>query len=133
MRAPMGALVVVVALWSWVMDREAAPLRKAAAEKLDTADYLKLDKVRAAKVHARGMAVLVAAAGPSCSCSSWCARCCARAGGSRTTPRRVTCCPGGPSWSCGRSSSGVLGKVGTPADKRVTDVATVNAAGRRRG
>ncbi len=56
LRAPMGVLVVAVALWAWVYDQEAAPLRKAAAEKLDTADYLKLDKARAVKVHTRAVA-----------------------------------------------------------------------------
>ena len=57
-RAPVGVLVVVIALWSWVVDREATPLRRAAVDRGAADEYLKLSKQRNARVRGRGMAVL---------------------------------------------------------------------------
>jgi S-DNA-T family DNA segregation ATPase FtsK/SpoIIIE len=108
-----------------MFDREAAPLRKAAAQKLNTDDYLKLDKARAAKVHRRGLAVLATSAGLVVLVFVWLV---ARRWGVPAGEPARDLVPWWIEWPLWAVLVGVLGKVGTPADKRVMDVAMVNAA-----
>ncbi|MGH3567507.1 MAG: cell division protein FtsK, partial [Pseudonocardia sp.] len=52
-RAPAGVVVGMVALLGWVLDFEGAPLRRAAAQKTNTAEYLALCRQRRDRVRPR--------------------------------------------------------------------------------
>ena len=127
MRAPMGALVLLVALWSWVFDREAAraPPRRRGEDRPDRLPQARQGprvegpRPRHGRAGRRGRARRARAR---------LARL-ARSWGVPDDARPATSSPGGRSGRWAPCWSGLLGKAGTPADKRVTDVATVDAAG----
>lgn len=111
MRAPVGAFVALAATTTWVFDREAAPLRGDAVHRKSTEEYLRLAKQRDRRVKLRLIAAGAGAAvllGATLWAALW-----------------------APTWAEALYVVlvvAVLGKLGTPADRRVTDVATVNTA-----
>lgn len=109
-RAPGGMLVALVAAGSWVFDREATPLRAAAVSSNDASAYMALSKQRNRRVKQRG---IVVGAGVSALVA-------------------VTVLVSFlPNWAQGAYvvlAVVVFGKLGTPQDRRVTDVATVRAS-----
>lgn len=110
-RAPMGVLVALVTTLGWIFDREAATLRLAAVARVDTGDYLRLSKQRNDRVRRRS--IIVAA--------------CATV----LVTVVVLVLAVGPPWlvlAAVLLAVGVLGKLGTPDDRRITDPATVNAS-----
>lgn len=110
-RAPWGAVVAVVALVGWVFDREGAHLRREAVAHNRPDDYLKLTKVRNGRVRQRGIITAVAAV-PALTGSLL----------------GYFLAPSWSLWAAGAVAVAVLGKVGTPADRRVTDAAVVAPA-----
>jgi S-DNA-T family DNA segregation ATPase FtsK/SpoIIIE len=111
LRAPVGAVVAVVGLAGWVFDREAAPLRVGAVGRGDAKEYLALSRQRNARVKRRGAAV--------------------GAGARAAVLLAVVAHWWAPWWVepiLLMLVVGVLGKLGTPSDKRVTEVATVTAS-----
>ncbi|MCW0215229.1 MAG: cell division protein FtsK [Pseudonocardia sp.] len=109
-RAPGGVLVALVAALSWVFDREATPLRLQAVARGHVEEYLKLSKQRNVRVKRRGalVALGVLALVAVTVVAMWL-----------------------PNWVQGLYVAVlvvVFGKLGTPQDRRVTDVATVRAS-----
>ncbi|MBP2370681.1 FtsK/SpoIIIE domain-containing protein [Pseudonocardia parietis] len=111
LRAPRGLAVAVVAAERWVLDAEGAPLRAGAVSRGDASGYMTLARERNRRVHERAIiagacAVLAAVAAVA---GWWWA----------------------PGWVLALAlvvAVAVLGKVGTPRDRRVTDVATTSSA-----
>ncbi|MGD9525630.1 cell division protein FtsK [Pseudonocardia sp.] len=135
-RAPVGLVVGVVALGAWVLDREAAPLRRVAVERKSVEDYLRLSRQRNARVRQRAIGVAAATFGVALLglLLGW-----AGAGSEapvvdEVTGRLVPVEVGAPLWTRALQVAVVvavlagLAKLGTPADRRLTDVAVVNAA-----
>jgi S-DNA-T family DNA segregation ATPase FtsK/SpoIIIE len=124
-RSPRGAVVALVALLRWVFDAEGAPLRRDAVHRASADEYLKLTKVRNGRVKRRGLIVGAALAVPAVAVVvillwRW-----------ATTPEGVDPAPLVPWWAFWGAvilAVAVLGIVGTPADKRVTDVVVVSAS-----
>lgn len=134
-RSPLGLLVAVGALFRWVFDAEGAPLRVGAVSRGDASEYLTLTRERNRRVRQRGItaaAGLLAVVVALVFLSWW--------GGDSTTEvvgaggRLVEVRVPGPAWVGWVQAAVVvaavvaLGKVGTPRDRRVTEVATVSAA-----
>ncbi|MFC5996266.1 FtsK/SpoIIIE domain-containing protein [Pseudonocardia hispaniensis] len=110
-RAPAGLLVALVAVWRWVFDAEAAPLRADAVGRNAAAEYLSLSRQRNTRVRQRGLA--------------------AAAGLAVLLVAAVLVATVGPWWLATLAALvavAVLGKLGTPPDRRVTDPATVAAS-----
>ncbi|MFR9803136.1 cell division protein FtsK [Pseudonocardia sp. RS010] len=111
LRVPAGVLAVAVAIVWWLFDREAAPLRAGAVQRGDAAGYLSLSRQRNQRVKRRGAALA--------------------AGTVAATVAAVLLATLAPGWAQALVVAAlvvVLGKLGTPADRRVTDVATVSAS-----
>lgn len=110
-RVPAGLAVAVTGIGGWVLDVEGAPLRRAAAQKTNTAEYLALCRQRRDRVRQRATGTAAAAGGVAVGAvlGWWLA-------------------PGWLLWLLVALAVVVLGKLGTPADRRITDVAVVNAA-----
>ncbi|GAA4554374.1 cell division protein FtsK [Pseudonocardia xishanensis] len=127
-RVPAGAWFALVTLHGWVFDTEARPLRADAVTRKDLAGYLTLSKQRNRRVRQRlallgaapvGFLVVLVVV--------WVARVATAAPGSPAPGFW----PSPPGWAVLLGAAlalAVLGKLGTPADRRVTDVATVTAA-----
>ena len=111
LRAPRGLGVAVVALARWEFDAEAAPLRADAVSRGDTSGYLTLARERNRRVHERAAiaAVVAVLAGVVVVAGWW-------------------WLPGWVLVLVAVLAVGVLGKAGTPRDRRVTDVATVSSS-----
>ncbi|MDN5919687.1 MAG: cell division protein FtsK [Pseudonocardia sp.] len=111
LRVPAGVGVALLGAVGWVFDREAAPLRVAAVARGSVDDYMKLTKQRNGRVKRRGTvagAALVALVVAGLVVTWW-----------------------APGWAQALALAAgvvVLGKLGTPGDRRVTDPATVNTS-----
>lgn len=124
-RSPRGAWVALVALLRWVFDAEGAPLRRDAVQRASADEYMKLSKQRNGRVKRRGLIVGAALAVPAVAVVlalvwRW-----------ATTPEGAAppdLVPWWAFWGAVILAVAVLGVVGTPADKRVTDVVVVNAS-----
>jgi DNA segregation ATPase FtsK/SpoIIIE, S-DNA-T family len=107
-RSPRGGWRVVCRLAGWIFDREQAPLRADAVRRNSTSEYMTLSKQRNARVRQRGTEV--AAGCVLVVAGTWLFLATA------------------PTWAQVAALAlvvGALGVVGTPADRRVTDRATV--------
>jgi S-DNA-T family DNA segregation ATPase FtsK/SpoIIIE len=111
MRAPVGVLVALAGVLGWVFDREATPLRADAVHRGDVGDYMRLSKQRDQRVKQRGMAVLAGLLALVVA-TVWAA----------------VWAPWWIEWLYVVVAVAVLGKLGTPGDQRVTDLAAVNAS-----
>ncbi len=110
-RVPRGIGVAVLRAARWVFDAEGAPLRVGAVARGSVEDYLKLTKIRSSRVRQRGPVVALAVAG--------------------LVVAVVVLLGWAPGWAQLLAlvlAVVVLGKLGTPADRRVTDPATVNTS-----
>ncbi|HVV10556.1 FtsK/SpoIIIE domain-containing protein [Amycolatopsis sp.] len=109
LRSPRGLWRVVVATHRWIYDAEGKPLRAAAVTANEYDKYFKLAEVRAERIRKRGLvaflALLVAAAGVFVLASYSTALL----------------------WLLAAASVGVLGKIGTPADKPMLGRAVVTS------
>lgn len=109
-RAPFGILVALLATAGWVFDREATPLRADAVRRGSVDEYMTLSRQRNARVKQRaivaGGGVLVAV----------------------VATVAATWASGWAQWAYVAVAVVVLGKLGTPSDRRITDIATVNAS-----
>jgi S-DNA-T family DNA segregation ATPase FtsK/SpoIIIE len=110
--APRGAWVGVRRVIAWLFDAEAAPLRLGAVVRNDVKEYLTLAKRRDTRLRHRTMTLLAAtlATGVALTLAHWWV----------------------PWWICWLLAPTVavaaLGRLGTPRDRRITDVATVSSS-----
>ncbi|MBP2340202.1 S-DNA-T family DNA segregation ATPase FtsK/SpoIIIE [Saccharothrix coeruleofusca] len=107
-RSPQGAVLLLAATGRWVSDAEGRPLRRAMANAGEAERYLKLVAERNARVRLRTLLLLV---GSTLGVVLF-----------MVLPG-VT--PGWVTWVCGMVALGILGKLGTPADKPVAGRAVV--------
>jgi S-DNA-T family DNA segregation ATPase FtsK/SpoIIIE len=108
--APAGLLVTIAATWRWVFDDEGRPLRSNAVRSNATAEYMQLSRQRNLRVKRRGTVALVGLdvlVGLVLAATWW--------------------APAWAFWTAVAVVVAVLGKVGTPGDRRVLDVPTVSA------
>ena len=111
LRVPFGAAAAIVRTLGWLFDAEAAPLRVGAVGRGSVEDYMKLVKERNRRVRQRAPAVIagvLALAAAAVVLTVW-------------APRWVQLL-------AAVAAVAVLGKLGTPPDRRVTDPATVNTS-----
>ncbi|GAA2850171.1 FtsK/SpoIIIE domain-containing protein [Pseudonocardia halophobica] len=109
-RAPYGVLVALLAVGAWVFDREATALRSQAVARGSVDEYMKLSKQRNQRVRQRGTVALA---------------------GLVALVALTVVVAFLPNWVQAvyvTAAVVVFGKLGTPADRRVTDVTTVTAA-----
>jgi S-DNA-T family DNA segregation ATPase FtsK/SpoIIIE len=109
-RSPAGGWRVVRGVVRWVFHHEQAELRADAVRRKAAGEYLSLSGLRDQRVRQRGSVALVVLALLSI-------------GGYLL----VALTPGWVQWAVWVLAAGVLGVVGTSADQRVVDVATVSA------
>ncbi|WP_309116740.1 FtsK/SpoIIIE domain-containing protein [Saccharothrix sp.] len=107
-RSPQGAWALMAATGRWVSDAEGRPVRRAVAESGNADHYLKLSHQRDARVRTRFIMLAVGLVlGPVLMFVFY-----------DVTPEWVT-------WVCGAVALGILGRIGTPADKPVASRAVV--------
>jgi S-DNA-T family DNA segregation ATPase FtsK/SpoIIIE len=125
--SPRGLVVVLGRVHRWVFDGEAAPLRVAAVARGDAKEYLTLDKTRRAKSRHRMAILLASLAVPLfLLVASWLER---WADTPQGAPAPAFLPPLGALWWLILALLVVvLGKHGTPKDRRITDVATTTTA-----
>jgi S-DNA-T family DNA segregation ATPase FtsK/SpoIIIE len=122
MWAPRGLWLLLRRLLRWWWDAEAAPLRVDAVERKDAPLYLNLDRQRKAKVRHRGMVLLACVFVAAVlyfllgELVLW----------QILTPRLPRLGWPVPLWLL--LAVAVLGRLGVPSDRRVTDVATVKSS-----
>lgn len=109
-RSPQGAVLLLAATGRWVSDAEGRPLRREMAVRGEAEKYLKLVHERDARVRLRTILLLV---GSTLGVLLF-----------MVLPE-VT--PGWVTWVCGMVALGILGKLGTPADKPVAGRAVIGA------
>lgn len=127
-RAPRGLLVALVAVLGWVFDREAAPLRVQAVARGSVDEYMKLTRERNTRVRRRGTVVLAALTAPVVVLLvAWVARWATTPAGA-APPGFLPDLPGWADLLAAVVVVGVLGKLGTPADRRVLDPAVVSTS-----
>lgn len=109
-RAPRGAFLLAAATGRWVSDAEGRPMRAAVVKAEDSAAYMKLSAQRDARVRFRSIVLAL--------------------GLLVGVPALILlpgALPGWVMWACYALALGLLGKLGTPADKPVVSPAVVTA------
>ncbi|GID28877.1 cell division protein FtsK [Paractinoplanes brasiliensis] len=107
-RAPRGVVRSISGTSHWVSDAEGRPIRLAAVRREDAADYLRLSRQRDDRVRLRTVILLLSAA--FCLVSG---------------TFLLTAAPRAVLYASLAVLMGVLGVIGSPADKPLVDVATV--------
>ncbi|GAA4422013.1 cell division protein FtsK [Actinokineospora soli] len=109
-RSPAGLLLLAAAVGRWVSDAEGRAVRRAAARSEDAHQYMALAAHRDSRVRFRTLLLLV---GMSL--------------GVLLVMLLPTVAPWWVTWVCGAVALGILGKLGTPADKPVAGRAVTEA------
>ncbi|MFI9011013.1 cell division protein FtsK [Actinosynnema sp. NPDC053489] len=109
-RSPHGAVLLLAATGRWVSDQEGRPLRRDMALRGEAEKYLKLVAERNARVRLRTIMLLVGSTL-----------------GVVLLMVLPSVTPGWVTWVCGMVALGILGKLGTPADKPLAGRAVIGA------
>jgi len=107
-RAPAGLIRTTVAGFRWVWDWEGLPVRLAAVRREDAEQYLKLSRLRDARVRLRVFAAL-----------------CLTALALAAVAAVLLAAPGWVRWAAAAVVVTILGLVGSPADRPLLDTAVV--------
>lgn len=106
-RAPRGLVRSVSFLTRWASDAEGHPVRQAAVRREDADEYLKLSRQRDDRVRARTIVLTVSLAlGIAGAVVFW------------------VMAPTAAKWAAGVIAAGILGAIGSPADKPLLDTVT---------
>ncbi|OKI20868.1 cell division protein FtsK [Saccharothrix sp. CB00851] len=109
-RSPRGALLLMAATGRWVSDAEGRPLRREMARQAEAEKYLKLTAERNARVRLRTILLLVGSVV-----------------GVTLLMLLPSLAPAWVMWLCGTVALGILGTLGSPADKPIASRAVVGA------
>lgn len=124
---PRGLWTAIRTLLRWVFDADAAPLRVDAVQRKDVKEYLVLDQRRRMKVRQRAAWVGFAVAAPLVVLlAAYAAHLVTAAEGEPV--HFLPSLPWWVEWPAGVLAVFLLGRLGTPSDRRITDVATVSSS-----